>query len=70
MMQTSQPNDILAKGGAYEQYIGRWSRVVAREFLACLAVPPAKQWLDIGCGTGVLSQVIIDVASPSKVIRL
>jgi SAM-dependent methyltransferase len=67
MIQKSQPNDVWAIGGAYEQYIGRWSRVVAREFLACLAVPTAKQWLDIGCGTGVLSQVILEVASPSKV---
>jgi SAM-dependent methyltransferase len=31
-------------------------------------VPPAKLWLDIGCGTGALSQIILDVASPSKVM--
>ena len=67
MVQKSQPNDVWATGAAYEPYVGRWSRLVAREFLAFLGVSPAKQWLDIGCGTGALSQVILDVASPSKV---
>jgi SAM-dependent methyltransferase len=66
-MNQSQPNDVWAIGAAYEPYVGRWSRLVAREFLAWLAVPPAKQWLDIGCGTGALNQVILEVASPSKV---
>jgi ubiquinone/menaquinone biosynthesis C-methylase UbiE len=67
MLHPSQPNDVWAIGAAYEPYVGRWSRLVAREFLTWLAVPPATQWLDIGCGTGALSQTILDVASPSKV---
>jgi SAM-dependent methyltransferase len=67
MMYQFQPNDVWSIGAAYEPYVGRWSRLVAREFLAWLAVPPAKQWLDIGCGTGALSQTILDAASPSKV---
>jgi hypothetical protein len=39
MMHQSQPNDVWSIGAAYEQYVGRWSRLVAREFLAWLAVP-------------------------------
>jgi len=66
-MNQSQPKDAWASGAAYEPYVGRWSRLVAREFLAWLAVPPGSRWLDIGCGTGALSQVILDVASPEKV---
>ena len=60
-------NDIWAAGAAYEPYVGRWSRLVAREFLAWLNVPPNSHWLDIGCGTGALSQTILDVAAPSIV---
>ncbi len=67
MEHQSQPNDAWAIGANYEPYVGRWSRLVARGFLSWLSVPPTKQWLDIGCGTGVLSQIILDASSPSKV---
>jgi len=67
MEHQSLPNDVWAIGANYEPYVGRWSRLVARKFLSWITLPPAKQWLDIGCGTGALSQIILDVASPSKV---
>src|SRR5215217_2598806 len=56
-----------AIGGAYEPYVGRWSRLVARDFLAGLEVPPGKCWLDVGCGTGALTQTILVEASPHEV---
>jgi trans-aconitate methyltransferase len=40
---------------------------VAREFLAWLAVAPGSRWLDLGCGTGVLSQAILQYANPAAV---
>jgi SAM-dependent methyltransferase len=61
------PADVWADGAAYEQYVGRWSRLVAREFLAWLAVAPGSRWLDVGCGTGVLSQAILQYAHPAAV---
>ena len=45
-------SDVWASGAAYEPYVGRWSRLVAREFLNWLAVPARGRWLDVGCGTG------------------
>jgi hypothetical protein len=30
MMQQPQPSDVWAIGAAYEPYVGRWSRRVAR----------------------------------------
>ncbi len=65
-MSTQQP-DVWASGAAYEPYVGRWSRLVAREFLSWLAAPPGRQWLDVGSGTGALAQTILEVASPQKV---
>ena len=61
------PTDTWASGAAYEPYVGRWSRLVARKFLAWLAVPPGGQWLDVGSGTGALSQTILAMAAPRAV---
>ena len=64
---SSNPNDKWARGDDYEPYVGRWSRLVAREFLNWLALPPGSQWLDVGCGTGALSQTILQFAEPAKI---
>jgi SAM-dependent methyltransferase len=56
-----------ASGDAYEPYVGRWSRLVAHQFVAWLGVPPNKDWLDVGSGTGALCEVILANAAPSQV---
>lgn len=66
-MNPTQPQDAWASGDAYEPYVGRWSRLVARPFLAWLALPPGGRWLDVGCGTGALSATILRHAAPSLV---
>lgn len=67
-MSTSEQKDAWTSGASYESYMGRWSRLVAREFLLWPGIPPHVRWLDIGCGTGVLSQTILEVASPRSVL--
>ena len=59
--------DKWAAGKLYEPYVGRWSRLVAKEFLDWLAAPAGLDWLDVGCGTGALSQVILREANPRSV---
>ena len=60
-------HDGWFSGAAYEPYVGRWSRLVAREFLAWLAIPAGRRWLDVGCGTGALSEAILLFGQPSQV---
>lgn len=58
---------VWASGAAYEPYVGRWSRLVAREFVEWLNIPPSARWLDVGCGTGALAQTILAQANPAEV---
>jgi SAM-dependent methyltransferase len=66
----TQRNDTWAAGDLYEPYVGRWSRKVARELLAWLRLPPHLAWLDVGCGTGALTEVILDQAQPAAVVGI
>ncbi len=59
--------NIWASGASYEAYVGRWSRPVAREFLNWLNRPSEMAWLDVGCGTGALTQTILDEHHPTSV---
>lgn len=59
-MKQSQCEGVWAAGDLYEPYVGRWSRLVAREFLEWLTVPAEVDWVDVGCGTGALTQAILD----------
>lgn len=60
-------NEVWADGEAYERYVGRWSRLVAAEFVSHLAVPPGGSWLDVGSGSGALSETILALAAPRAV---
>ena len=66
-MSTSSDRSVWESGNAYEPYIGRWSRLVAREFVDRLTIAPSARWLDVGCGTGALTQTILHHANPRRV---
>ncbi|WP_260295028.1 class I SAM-dependent methyltransferase [Sedimenticola hydrogenitrophicus] len=53
-------------GDAYELYMGRWSRLVAKPFLDWLDPEPGLRWLDVGCGTGPLSDIILNHYKPAE----
>ncbi len=65
--QSSKPADRWVAGASYEPYVGRWSRLIAREFVAWIAAPRERRWLDLGCGTGALTEAILRHAAPSSV---
>src|SRR2546421_8586285 len=49
-MEQPQRKDTWARGIAYEPYVGRWSRLVAREFVAWLAIPKVPIGSILGAG--------------------
>ena len=54
-------------GGAYERYMGIWSRLVGEQFLEWLAPPPNERWLDVGCGNGAFTEMIAERCAPALV---
>ena len=48
--------------------MGRWSRQLAPRFVAWLQIPDGRHWLDVGCGTGALTDAICRDAAPASVV--
>ncbi len=40
--------DTWDEGDGYEEYMGRWSGLMAREFVRWLDIPTGVRWLDAG----------------------
>src|SRR5580700_4530230 len=54
-------------GAAYDQWMGRWSPLLTDEFLNWLSLPPNLRWLDVCCGSGVLTEAIVERFAPVRV---
>jgi ubiquinone/menaquinone biosynthesis C-methylase UbiE len=54
-------------GAAYERAMGNWSRRAGSTFLDWLAAPPGLKWIDVGCGNGAFTELIIDRCAPAEV---
>jgi ubiquinone/menaquinone biosynthesis C-methylase UbiE len=57
-------------GHAYDRYMGRWSRAIGEQFLAWLDPPATRRWLDVGCGTGAFTELVLARAAPEKIIGI
>ena len=53
-------------GAAYEQGMGRWSALAGQTFLDWLALPAGLRWLDIGCGSGAFTELLVQHCAPSE----
>lgn len=51
----------------YERFMGRWSRAIGEESLTWFAAPKGASWLDVGCGTGAFSELILKRCAPSAI---
>jgi SAM-dependent methyltransferase len=62
----TEAKERWASGDRYEPYVGRWSRLVAREFVDWLGAPAGLAWLDVGCGTGALASAVAERCGPRR----
>ena len=63
----TQPVNDFNDGAAYENYMGRWSKLVGRQFLTWLDAPPQSKWIDVGCGNGAFTDEILAISKPASV---
>jgi ubiquinone/menaquinone biosynthesis C-methylase UbiE len=54
-------------GAAYERMMGIWSRIVGETFLDWLAPKPRLKWIDVGCGNGAFTELIVQRCDPKEV---
>ena len=66
-MDQNSESKLFADGDAYERYVGRWSRPIGAMFLDWLSLPSGLRWLDVGCGTGALSGMVLEHTDPADV---
>lgn len=66
-MQPVQPDRWAAPAG-YELFMGRWSRRLAHKFVDWLETDPGLHWLEVGCGTGSLTEAIVAAVAPASMV--
>ena len=54
-------------GAAYERYMGEWSRLAGETFLDWLDPKPGLRWLDVGCGNGAFTEMLVGRCAPASV---
>lgn len=61
---------LFNNAAAYDRSMARWSRAVGEVFLEWLDPPRNARWLDVGCGTGVFTAVILERCEPKYVVAV
>jgi ubiquinone/menaquinone biosynthesis C-methylase UbiE len=57
-------------GTGYDRLMAGWTRTAGATFLDWLSPPSAARWLDVGCGTGVFTELVVETCSPATVIAI
>jgi SAM-dependent methyltransferase len=54
-------------GAAYEDFMGAWSLLAGVAFLQWLAPPTGARWVDVGCGNGAFTELVVTRCAPKHV---
>ena len=54
-------------GAAYEEFMGKWSRLAGDTFLRWLDPPVGWRWIDVGCGNGAFTEMLVERCAPAAV---
>ena len=53
-------------GEAYERGMAPWSQLAGQVFLDWLALPSGLRWIDVGCGNGVFTELLVQRCAPAE----
>src|SRR3954471_11361394 len=54
-------------GAGYERLMGVWSRLAGSIFLDWVQAPRGLAWLDVGCGNGAFTELVVQRCAPASV---
>jgi len=63
----TQPAIRFDDAAAYERFMGVWSQAAGEVFLDWLAPLPGQSWVDVGCGNGAFTELLVRRCAPSLV---
>ena len=64
---TDQQLPQFSDGSVYERNMGTWSRLAGQVFIDWLASPAGLQWVDVGCGTGGVTELLVEQCAPAAI---
>ncbi len=63
----TEPQIRFDDAAAYEEFMGTWSQLAGDTFLHWLAPPPGLRWVDVGCGNGAFTELLVARCAPVSV---
>ena len=63
----NDPSIRFNDGAAYERMMGAWSHLAGNVFLDWLAPAPGLAWVDVGCGNGAFTELLVQRTAPREV---
>ncbi len=67
MTDLNSPSIRFNDGASYERMMGVWSRLAGETFLDWLAPQQGLAWVDVGCGNGAFTELIVQRCAPGAV---
>lgn len=64
------PEIRFSDGASYDNMMGVWSRSVGEQFLDWFAPAEDLDWLDVGCGGGAFTELVVRRCAPRSVLGI
>jgi ubiquinone/menaquinone biosynthesis C-methylase UbiE len=69
MAMTSEPIRFT-DGAGYDRFMGVWSRLAGQDFLDWIGPSQGQRWLDVGCGNGAFTQLVVQQSEPLTLVGI